>query len=114
MPTVKVDRGNFDAIYRKAFERFLLELAQNCAVEEERISQECTGREPSILVKGVCLKGEFPNTAFQIKLYDRIRDLEYEDWQPIWRHPEWFDKDMRPLCKPEQIISYTLMWARGG
>jgi hypothetical protein len=114
MPAVKVDRGNFDDIYRKAFERFLLELARNSAVEEERLSLERTGRLPSILVKEVQLKGEYPDTAFQITLYDRIRDLGYEDWQPIWRHPEFFDESMKPLCEPQDIVSETLMWARGG
>ncbi|HEV7483493.1 MAG TPA: hypothetical protein VGO13_10385 [Solirubrobacterales bacterium] len=113
-PIVKVDRGNFDSIYRRAFERFLLELAQQCAIEEERISLERTGRKPSVLIKEVQLSGEYPDTAFRIKTYDRIRKLEHEDWQPIWRHSEWFDKDMKLLCEPEQIVSYTLMWARGG
>jgi hypothetical protein len=113
-PVVKVDRGNYDDIRHKAFERYLLELAKGWAAEHERLSLEREGREPSILIRDVELVGGYPHTVFQFHTYDRNRDLEQTSSWPIYESSTFYDKDLNLRCEPEQIVSDTLMLVRGG
>jgi hypothetical protein len=107
-------QGKYDVIYGRAFEKFLLELARGYAAEEERLYLEHQGKEENPLVREIQLKGEYPKTGFQIKTYDRVRDLEQTNWYFLWGSPEFFDKDLKPLVSPERMVSDTLMLARGG
>ena len=107
-------KGNFDVIYGKAFERFLLDLARGYAQEQDRLALESHGKLFNPEIREIQLKGEYPSTGFLIRKYDRVRDLEQEQWHLLWGHPEFFDKDLNPLVSPERMVSDTLMWARGG
>lgn len=114
MNEVKIPPNNFDSIYGRAFENFLLELARGYAAEEERLYFEKWGKTRNPEIREIRLKGEYPETGFLIRRYDRVRDLEQQQWYFIWGSPEFFDKDRKPLCEPERMVSDTLMWARGG
>lgn len=109
-----VAEGNFEAIGHEAFERYILDLMRASAAEEERLHLENRGKSLNPEVRDIQLKGEYPDTGFQIKTYDSIRDLEQEQWYFLWGSSEFFDKDMNPLASPERIVGDTLMWARGG
>jgi hypothetical protein len=113
-PVVKVDRGNYDEIQRKAFEQYLLDLAKGWAAEHERLSLEREGREPSILIHDIKLVGDYPHTVFQFQIYDRPRGLEQIRTHLLYESPTFFDEDLNLRCQPEQIVSDTLMLVRGG
>jgi hypothetical protein len=114
MNVVKIPPNNFDAIYGRAFEKFLLELARGYAAEQERLQVESRGKPNNPEIREIQLKGEYPNTGFQIRRYDRVRDLEQEQWYFIWGNPEFFDRNRKPLCSADRMVGDTLMWARGG
>lgn len=106
--------GNYKVIWGKAFEKYLLELARGYAAEQERLHREIQGKEDNPLIREIQLSGEYPDTGFLIRKYDRVRDLEQEQWYFIWGNPEFFDEDLKPLVSAERIVGDTLMWARGG
>ena len=113
-PVVKGDEGNFDALYRAAFERFFLDLIRGAAAEEERMDLVHEGKPPTILIKDIQLKGEYPKTSLIITAYDRIQDRNVETFGRIWQEPSFFDEDYKPKCDIRRMVGDTLMWARGG
>jgi hypothetical protein len=105
--------GNFKEIERKAFERYLLDLARLCAAEEERAILEKRGWPLTILILQIDLIGEYPYTAFEI----RCRNRDGEETKPhfmLYQSSEWFDEDGKLLVSAGRIVGDTLMWARGG
>ncbi len=109
-----VAKGNYEAIGRAAFERYLLDLMQECAVEEERLHLEVRGEPLSLEIREIKLDGEYPNTGFQFRIYDRRRNLEQTSWWPLYASSTFFDEDRKRRCEPERIVGDTLMLARGG
>jgi len=107
--------GNFDAINREAFERYLLDLVRNSAVEEERLYREAKGEDLHILIRDAELQGSYPNTVIRFRRYERARDIE--DWTalPIWTDATFFDQETgERRMPPEKIAGDILMLARGG
>ena len=112
--TNSLGEGNYEAINRAVFERYLLDLARESAAEEERLHRELQGEELNIQVRDIQLVGEYPDTRLKIKTYDRRRNREFTSSDPIWDLPEYSEKKGDKPRNPERMIGDILMWARGG
>jgi len=102
--------GNFDAIQREAFERYVLDLAQRWAAEHDRLY----GDNESVLIRHIELRGEYPNTGLKIQTYDKNRELEQSSVYVLWGRPDFFDAEGNLLVEPERLVADILMLARGG
>lgn len=105
--------GEFKEIERKAFERYLLDLARGWAAEEERLHLENRGKELNVQVLQIDLVGEYPHTAFDIRCRHRANGESTKHFT-IYQTPGWFDGDGKRLVSPERIVGDILMLARGG
>jgi hypothetical protein len=106
--------GNFAEIQRRAFERYLLELAQGFAAEQDRLYLEQRGREDNPVIREIQLSGEYPDTCLRITTLSRVSDREITTMQSIWRDPTFFDDEGKARCSPERMVGDILMHARGG
>ncbi len=107
-----LDQGRFREIERRAFERYLLEVVREGAIEEERLYRDSRGEDMAILVREVELVRNYPKTALRIRTLDRARDLEQWSEYPIW-DLDYEEPDGR--MKPGNFIAgQILMMARGG
>lgn len=106
--------GNFEAIGREAYERYLLDLMRESAKEEERLRLENRGERRNPEIREIQLTGEYPHTGFRFRTYDRVRDLEQTTTYPLYDNPQFFDENGKRLCSADRIAGDTLMWVRGG
>jgi hypothetical protein len=101
-----------DAIVRRAEERHIESLVRELAALLDRASREEGAVEPPWEIRGVQLRGEYPNTAIAIRRYDR--GGEFEAWRsyPIWG--ETWERPDGGRHAPERVAADILTWALGG
>lgn len=106
--------GDYEAIQRRAFENYILELVREGATEEERIYLKGRGRELDPLVRKVELAGSYPETTVRLLMYRASNKTERWHTSDIWMNPLFFDDDGKQLRTGQQMAGDILMWARGG
>jgi hypothetical protein len=109
----EVNYGRYEEITYRGIENLVVELMTGYAEEEERLWRLKFGREPTITIHSVTLRGSYPDTRLRVLRYDRARDLEQEKGSGLWQNEE-FVAAAETIAGLRSWISDFLMYERGG
>ena len=110
----KIPQGRYEQIEREAYERYLLEVAQGWAAEEERLEDWAKGTSPPWLVREVVLIfAGTKNAALEFRTYNPRSDREFTTSLPIYAEP-FEDKEGKRTANLRRALGDEMMHLLGG